>query len=233
MNEDKTNEIINKIFLNIFDQENHFSLKELKEKFAFDISLPRQVIDVTSNEITWTDSLNNTNFITNKNMLKHDQEQGWMLPKKNISNLSELLTIWQTINLTTTERVYDSINVVKSDTIYNCENIYQSTDCRFSNNLIFCDSCGNSSFLMASKRSNTCNFSIRCDDSKNCNNCYNIICSNQISNSFFIQDCSNLYECMFCSHIASKKFCIANMQFSESEYYIIKKQIMSWIINSQ
>ena len=54
----------------------------------------------------------------------------------------------------------------------------------------------------------------------------------EIANSFFIQDCSDLHECMFCSHISSKRFCIANMQFTEKEYYEIKKLIIEWIINS-
>lgn len=51
-------------------------------------------------------------------------------------------------------------------------------------------------------------------------------------NSLFIQDCYDLYECMFCSHIASKRYYIANMQFEEDEYYQIKESIMQWILNS-
>ena len=98
--------------------------------------------------------------------------------------------------------------------------------------MIFCDSCGDSEFLLASQRSSVCNFCIRTDDSTNCSNSYNVICSNKISNSLFIQDCFDLYECMFCSHIASKRFCIANMQFDEDEYYEIKKAIVRWILSS-
>ena len=56
-------------------------------------------------------------------MEKRDKTKGWILPKKEINSLQELINIWNTINFTTTERVYNSINVSKSDTIYNCENI--------------------------------------------------------------------------------------------------------------
>ena len=232
MNDNKALEIVNKIFKIVFDKDNSYSLDELLEKFAFDIKLPKQVNDSITNEITWADSINSGRFITNNNMVKKDETEGWMQPKKEINSLQELIDIWNTINLTTTERVYDSINVVKSDTIYRCENVYRSTDCRDSKNIIYCDSCGNSEFLLASQRSNTCNFCIRTDDSKDCSNSYNVICSNKVSNSFFIQDCFNLNECMFCSHIASKRFCIANMQFEEQEYYEIKQLIIEWILNS-
>lgn len=230
MDDKKALEIVNKIFLNIFDKENDYSLEELLEKFAFDVKLPKQVHDSTTNEITWANSINSNKFITNKNMEERDKTKGWMLEKKEIHSLQELINIWNTINLTTTERVYDSINVAKSDTIYRCENIYRSTDCKNSKNIIYCDSCGNSEFLLASQRSGNCNFCIRTDDSRDCNNSYNVICSNKISNSLFIQDCFNLYECIFCSHITSKRFCIANMQFGEQEYYEIKKLIIEWIL---
>ena len=232
MNDTKALEIINKIFNNVFEENNKYSLDELLEKFAFDIKLPKQVNDSTTNEITWADSINSDKFITNSNMEKRDTTEGWMLPKRCFFNLQELIEIWNSINLTTTERVYDSINVVKSDTIYRCENVYRSTGCSDSKNIIYCDSCGNSEYILASQRSGTCNFCIRTDDSKNCSNSYNVICSNKISNSLFIQDCFDLYECMFCSHIANKRFCIANMQFNEEEYYEIKKAIINWILNS-
>ena len=233
MNDNKTLEIVNKIFNSIFEKNNNYTLDILLEKFAFDIKLPKQVNDSTTGDITWADSINSGRFITNSNMEKRDKEQGWMIPKKEITNLQELIDIWNSINYTTTERVYDSINVIKSDTIYRCENVYRSTDCSDSKNIIYGDSCGESEFLIASQRSGNCNFCIRCDDSKNCSNSYNVICSNKVNNSLFIQDCFDLYERMFCSHIASKRYCIANMQFEEQEYFAIKKVIIDWILNSK
>lgn len=136
------------------------------------------------------------------------------------------------MNLTTTERVFDSINVAKSDTIYSCQNVYHSTDCRECKDIVFCDSCGHSNYLLASQRSGNCAYSIRTDDSGNCSNCYNVICSSKITNSLFIQDCYDLHECMFCSHIANKRYCIANMQFEKEEYKLIKEQVIQWILHS-
>ena len=232
MNDKLALEIINKIFSSVFDKNNSFSLEELLEKYAFDIKLPKQVNDSITNEITWADSINSGKFITNKNMDIKDNKDGWMLKKREINNLQELIDIWNSINLTTTERVYDSLNVCKSDTIYRSENVYRCTDCSESKNIVYCDSCSNCNFTLASSRSSNCDFCIRTDDSKDCSNSYNVICSNKVKNSLFIQDCFDLYECMFCSHISTKKYCIANMQFEEEEYYEIKKTIIEWILNS-
>lgn len=233
MDDNKALEIIDKIFNNIFEQKNTESLDKLLNKYAFDIKLPRQVYDSTTNEVTWTANINSNQYITNRNMENKGNEKGWMLSKKEVESLDEIINIWKSINYTTTERIYNSENVIKSDPIYQCQYVYQSTNCGDSNNIIFCDGCYNCTYTLASQRSNHLNFCIRVDDSNNCSNSYNVICSNKISNSLFIQDCSNLYECIFCSHISNKNYCIANMQFEEEEYYLIKKEIVNWIMESE
>lgn len=232
MNDKKALDIVNKIFKNVFDIQNEYSINEILDKFAFDIKLPIKVNDSTTNEETWADSINSLKFITLENMEKRDITKGWMLEKCEISSLKQLIDIWNSINYTTTERVYDSINVAKSDTIYSSENVYCSTDSSKCKNIVYCDSCHDSEFLLSSQRTITSSFCIRVDDSKNCSNSYNVVCSNKIINSLFIQDCFNLYECIFCSHIANKRFCISNMQFEEDEYYEIKSKIIEWILNS-
>lgn len=232
MNDKVALEIVDKIFLDVFERNCPYRIEEVLEKFAFDIRLPKQVRDSVTNEITWADSISSGRFITLENMDKRDVNEGWMLEKQEIRSLEDLIRIWNSINYTTTERVYDSLNVSQSDTIYRCQNVYRSTDCGDSKNIVFCESVHESEFVLASQRSATCMFCIRTDDSKNCSNSYNVICSNKVSHSLFIQDAFDLYECMFCSHIANKKYCIANMQFEEEEYFAIKKKIIEWILNS-
>ena len=101
MNDAKALEIINKIFKSVYDTSNNSSIDTILEKYAFDIKLPKQVNDSTTNEITWADSINSGKFITNKNMEKKDEKTGWMLPRKEINDLQDLLDVWNTINLTT------------------------------------------------------------------------------------------------------------------------------------
>lgn len=232
MNDKRSLKIINQIFQAVLEEVPSFSLDEILEKFAFDVKLPKKVQDSTTGEFTWADSIRSGRFITNQNMKQKDELEGWMMPKRDVHTLQDILTLWNAIDFTTTERVYDSLHVVQSDTIYRCQDVYRSTGCSDCNQIVFCDSCLNSDFLLACQRSNSCNYCIRTDDSKDCSNCYNVICSNKVRNSFFIQDCFDLDECMFCSHIASKRFCIANMQFDKEEYYEIKKVVQKWIVSA-
>lgn len=230
MKEKITKEIIDKVFANVFECTNPFTNEEILEKFAFDIKLPQEVRDSITGEITWAESINPTKFITKENSWKRDS---WMQSKQEVSGIQDILNIWQKINYTTTERNYESENVIESDTIYACENAIRSINCSRSKNIVFSDGCHHCEYAIACQRSGDCSFCIRVDDSANCINSYNVACSGKISNSFFIQDGNNLHECMFCAHISDKRFCIANMQFEEEEYFTIKKEIVKWIMTQE
>ncbi len=233
MTEAENLKIANDIFQNIFGRNNPYSLNDLLDKFAFDIALPTPVHDAETGEQTWSALPNMKNYLTDHNVSVRDSTDGWMRPQRPLANLQDLLSAWQEINFTTTERIYDSENVSASDPIYNSQNVYRSTNCGRCKNILFCDGTFDSENILACQRSSDLNFCIRTDDSNTCSNCYQVICSGKISNSFFIQDCNSLHECMFCSHIAQHQFCIANMQFPEAEYFALKQEIINWILSDK
>jgi len=230
MKNELASNIVSKIFANVFNVENPFSIDEILERFAFDLKLPQKVVDSVTGEATWATSINPSKFISVKSSMKIDN---WMQEKSDIKGIDDIINLWQKINYTTTERNYNCENVIESDTVYESENVVRSCNCFGCKNIIFTDGCHHGEYLLASQRSGECSYSIRVDDSNSCTNSYNVICSGKISNSFFIQDCNTLHECMFCAHISNKKFCIANMQFEEEEYYKIKKEVVKWIINQK
>ena len=231
MNDKQCKQVLDEIFMGVFEQKCLLNLNDVLSEFAFDIKLPNKVIDAVDGKETWASSINSNKYISQENMMKYDNYKGWMRTKKEISSLDEILTLWNKINYTTTERNYDSINISKSDTIYRSENIYRSQDCRECKNAIFIDGCANSEYILACQRSSNLSYCIRVDDSSNCSNSYSVICSSKISNSFFVQDANSLYECMFCSHISNRRYCIANMQFDKDEYMNIKFEVVKWIVS--
>ena len=231
MNDKQCKQVLDEIFMGVFEQKCLLNINDVLSEFAFDIKLPNKVIDAVDGKETWASSINSNKYISQENMMKYDNYRGWMRPKKEISSLDEILTLWNKINYTTTERNYDSINISKSDTIYRSENIYRSQDCRECKNAIFIDGCANSEYILACQRSSNLSYCIRVDDSSNCSNSYSVICSSKITNSFFVQDANSLYECMFCSHISNRRYCIANMQFDKDEYMNIKFEVLKWIVS--
>lgn len=233
MTEAETLTLTNKIFQAIFAQDNPYNLDQLKAKFASDIQLPEAVLDSTTGETTYSAMPNSKSYITDANSGKWGESKGWLLPQRPVKGIKDVLQAWQEINYITTERVYDSENVAASDPIYHSQNVYNSTNCGGCKNIIFCDGTYDSESAIACQRSTGINFCLRADDSNTCSNSYHVICSAKISNSLFIQDASNLHECIFCSHINNQKYCIANMQFTEKEYFRLKPKIVQWILRQE
>lgn len=223
-------ETAKKIFQFVFHTDVNYRLEEIYEKLAFDVKLPYRLYSSISGLETWAYSKNFENYITMKELEKEELRFGSIRPKQSISSFDELISLWKEINYVTTERSYDSIEVSKSDLVYRSSNVYHSANISDCKNIIFCNGLTECEWMLASSRSYRCISSIRCDDSVDVTNSYAVVCSNKISNSFFIQDCANLNECMFCSHISNQRYCICNMQFSKEEYEYLKQEISSWIL---
>ncbi len=232
MNPAQAKEILDKVFGSVFGFSNPLTLDEAYQKFAFDLRLPQQVYDSTTGEQTWAASINPSKFMTSANIDKRAEIDDWMIPKREVNSIEDIILAWSETNLTKTERVNDGINVGASDHVLNSENVYRSTDLRNSKNVIFTEGGQDLEYVVAGSRSQTSSFCIRVEDSQLISNSFNVQWSSKVTNSFFIQDCYDIMDCMFCSHIAGKRFCIANMQFTEEEYYRIKKLVIEWIITS-
>lgn len=236
MNHEMAKEILDKVVGGVFGYQNPLSLEQALQKFAFDLRLPQQVYDSTTGEQTWASSVNPSKFITLTNAhekrLNQSGEVDWMLPKRELNSMEEILVAWSETNLTTTERQIDSINVLESDSIYGSENVYRSSDITRSKNVLFCEGVSDMEYVVACSRSQTSSYCIRAEDSQLCTNSFNVIWSGKVSKSFFIQDCYDVMDCMFCSHIAGKQYCIANMQFEKEEYERLKLEVIKWIFSS-
>lgn len=241
MNDQKAKELLDKIIAQIFGFANPFSLEQFKSKYAFDVRLPAEVSDSVTGEPTWASSTNPLKFMMMKNaysrgdFLKDDNftnYEDWTLKKRPLNTIEDVLNTWEIVNYTATERELDSINVYRSDNVSESENVYHSMDVIKSKNVIFCDGAIGCENVVATQRSNTVNYSARVEDCSIVNDSFSVSWSGKINKSMFIHDCYDMYESLFCSHLKSRKFCIANIQFEEKEYYKIKEMIVRWILTT-
>jgi hypothetical protein len=229
---DKLPAILDQICANVFGYKNPFTPEQFIQKFGFDIRLPKEISDSTDGSSTWAQSINPTKFISMTNARKRNDIDDWIVPKRPINTIEDIFAIWNETNYMTTERQIESTEVFQSDNIYNSQNVYRSMDVHFSKNVFACDMVRKLEYVACSQRSNASTYSIRIEDSTECSNSFNIIWSGKIVNSIFINDCFDMYKCMFCSHMAGKKFCIANMQFTEEEYNHWEKIVKEWILSN-
>lgn len=230
MDPGKANQIANYIFKEVFNQENNFSLNQLREKFAFDIPSPAKVKCALSGGYTYTFSAESDKIASQQAIASCFKKDEWMRKKKSINSMDDVLRYWQEINYITGEKYINSKDIAESDGVYNSSQVYQSVSVFDSKNIVFSYKIFDCNYMLASRDSSSCTLGIRVKESLFCSSCFEVSWSNKVSNSMFIHDSFDLYECLFCSHLRSKKFCIANMQFEKEEYFKIKKIVIDWII---
>ncbi len=221
--------IIDKIVGQVFGYKNPLTLEQFMTKFAFDIRLPQQVYDSTTNEPTWAESTNPVKFMSFANTMK-TPDGFFEKPKRPINSIEDILAYWNETNYMASERYMDSLNVAEADDVRHSENVFRSQDVEASKNIVFSDGLRNSEYMAACQRSQNSSFCIRLEDSGESANSFSVNWSKNIANSYFIQDCSDMQDCMFCSHLNSKRFWIANMPFEEAEYRKIKDMVIRWIL---
>lgn len=227
--------LLDKIVLQIFGHKNPFTLEEFMQKFAFDIRLPQQVVDAVDGSPTWALSTNPLKFVRMETA--HTASLGGgsldtdgLRPKRPLANLDEVIAAWNEVNFTTSERIKDCINVSESDVIMNSENVFRSQDIRKCKNVLFSDGMQNCEFVAAGQRNGGITFGIRVEDSGDCTNCFAVSWSGKLTNCMFMHDTGDMQDSMFCTSIRGKRFCIANMQYSEQEYHQIRKMVVDWVL---
>lgn len=232
MNQEVAKEILDKVVGAVFGYQNPLSLEQAMQKFAFDLPLPQQVYDSVTGKPTWANSVNPSRFASMNQLRDMHQDTEWMIARRPLESVEDILKAWAETNYTTTEREIESINVAESDSVMNSENVYRSACIRRSKNVLFSVDNDALEYVVAGYRSQTSTFSIRVEDSQLVSNSFNVIWSAKVANSFFVQDCYDISDCMFCSHIGGKQYCIANMQFEKEEYERLKLEVVKWIFNS-
>ena len=231
MDEVKAKEIVDKVISSVFGYQNPYTLEQVRQKFAFDTRLPQKVNDSTTGEETWATSTTPSSFITIENARKKTEATDWMYPPIALNSIEDIIGAWSKVKFMSTNRQIESINVAESDTVYHSENVFRCCDINNCKNVVFCDGAHDLEYAVAVSRSQTSSFCLRVEDSQLTSNSFNINWSGKITNCYFIQDGYDLVDCMFCSHIAGKKFCIANMQYDEAEYRRIKDMVVRWVLS--
>lgn len=202
---------------------------ELRKKFAFDIPTSVKTTCSLTGKTTWTFSNKREKIASQQAAAEYFKKDEWMRKIKPI-NINDILKYWQEINFIVGEKYLNSKEVAESDSVYNSALVYQSLSIFDSKNIIFCYKIFDCNYMLASRDNSSCTLGIRVKESIYCSSCFEVSYSSKVSKSMFIHDSYDLYECLFCSHLRSKKYCIANMQFDKEEYFRIKKMVIDWIL---
>jgi hypothetical protein len=228
MNREAAQKLLDEIIEAVFGYENPLDLDAAEAKFTTGLRLPQLVNDSTTGQPTWAMDKEYDHFIT----LENANVKDWSTSERDLRDLNDAMAAWSKINHITTERQLNSRGIFESDSVFDCENIYHSCSLRDCKNVLFSENSSDCDHLLAGLRATNCNTCVRVEDSDQCEDSYGVIWSANIKRSLFIQDCKDLEDCMLCSHISSKRFCVANVQLDEARYNQLRDEVAAWILTS-
>jgi len=232
MNEDKAKQIIDYTLKDIFQIDNPFSLEKFQKRFAIDIPKVLEFNCLLSNRRTWAFASPKDKIVSPVAVDERFEEDEWM-QEKDLNSMQDILNAWNDVNYQISEKYINSTNVLASDGVHNSDSVYQSVAIFDSKNIVFSYKIFNSNYMIASRDNSSCTLGIRVKDSIYCSSNFEVSWSNKVSRSMYVHDGYDLYECLFCSHIRSKKYCIANVQLEKEKYFELKKEVMKWILEDK
>lgn len=201
----------------------------LKEKMAEGIPLPEKGKSSLSSETVWVADKRKDKLISQNETAERYKKGGWMRTGS-VGTMQEVLKGWAEVNCEVASRSVNSVSVEESDGVYNSQGVYRSSSIFDSKNIMWSYKLFNCQYMLGSRDDSACSFGVRVRESVYCSHCFEVSWSHKVSRSMFIHDCTDLTECLFCSHLRSKKYCVANVQLSEEEYSRIKKLVVEWIL---
>ena len=216
---------LNWILEEIFGFPLNITLEEAREKLAFDVELPQRVTDSLTKKPLWVVD-QGEKFISESSVMKRVKKDDYLFQRQDLSGFNDVIKRWKSINALLGEKLTDSSDVLESDNIFESTAVYRSGYIFQSKYIIFSYGLEKSEYCVASKQNTATQFSIRAFSSEKCVNCFEVFYSSQVRNSLFIHNSADLSDCLFCSNLRSKRFCIANTQYEESQYKKMKAKIL-------
>lgn len=218
----------NIVIKRVFGDDFSVGVEEFVKLYLQDINLPEKVTSLFGGD-TWTSVPGLDKYAAQDSVLKQASEHDWIYPKEDIDSLETLNRLIGRSDFMQSSRSYDAINVKESDDVARSQNVFRSQNVVDSKNIYYCSWIWDSEYLLGCTRSGNSTFSIGLVEGVDCADSYRVYGSHKITKSMFIKSCYDMSECMFCSHMQHKRFCIANMQYTEEEYRKLKKKILSWL----
>lgn len=222
---------LNWILEEIFGFPLNMTLDEAREKLAFDIDLPKRATDAGTGKPLWVID-HGKQFISEESVMERIKEDDYMFKRRGIPDIHDIIKRWKTINAMLGEKIIDSDNVLESDNIFQSSAVFRSGYIFESKHILFSYALEKSEYVAASKQNSAIQFSARIFSSETCVNSFEVFYSSQVRNSLFIHNSADLSDCLFCSNLRSKRFCIANTQYEESEYKKMKPAILKEIVKA-
>ena len=210
----------------LFGEGASLSLEDGAKLFSYGIEIPEKRKTVGGGT-TYT-NYGGERYVNQKEV-EALTETGHMFPEEKIESMEDMQRLYSNLRSFLGDKSIDAQNMEKSDNVLASSYVFMSTNIVECKNVGFSYSLFRCEYLYGSKNMDSCSFSLRCQDSRLLNNCFEVSWSAKCTDSMFCHNSFDLRDCLFCFHLASKQYCIANRQYTREEYLRIKGMLLDYL----
>lgn len=231
MDAGKAKEIVDFVFKDIFSRDNPYSLEEIRKRYAFDMDIPDKVKDSVSGKDIWSIKRTGVSTMSMQSSAELRKKIEYPKPKK-MEDLDDIFKFWKDSAYFIGDRHIDSLDIAESDSVFGSSSIYKSAKVHSCQKVVFSEDNSNCKQIVGCRFNNAATACIRVLDSAFVTSSFAVMWSKKVTKSMYVNNCYDLYECLFCSNVDTKKYCICNMQFTKEEYMPIKEMVIDWSIKN-
>lgn len=224
-NNSAKNEVAEKILSKVLGEYYQGTPEQFIHAFLGDVKIPKKVKSVLGGT-TWTSVDGLAAYADQSQVVAEAGKHDWLYPAEEIKSLEHLNELIARSDFMQGSRIHDSTDIHHSDDIGKSRHVYSSQNIIESSNTVHCSWIWNSEFLLGCARSGNSTFCIGSVEAVNSSNSYRVYGSHKIVDSMFIKSSYDLQDCLFCSHLQHKQYCIANMQYDKEAYFKLKDMIL-------
>lgn len=220
-------DIYQTVWKELFPEGPYPSHEDFIRLFAARLALPQPHQTKSGATVYSSTEYGYQKFISQSEIAQLFENSDFLFPKTALTDLQETLGKVGEIMSFKGDRFQNSDLIQASDDIHSSSYIYESTHVYSSQKILYSYNMTQSEYQLASRGSKSCSFGVAIVDSGSVSNSFDVSWSAKCANCYFCHNAFDLRDCMFCFHISSRQYCIANMQYTEEEYRKIKSRLLN------
>ncbi|MEW5997111.1 MAG: hypothetical protein AB1657_06005 [Candidatus Micrarchaeota archaeon] len=125
----------------------------------------------------------------------------------------------------------------QSSNMVECSNFTNSYHCFHSSNLYFVKFAAYSFWprdcehVFGCDSLRTSSFCINCYNSFKLSRCFEVDTSQDCTGSYFLHNCENVHDSMFCFNVKNKRYAIGNAEVGKEKFFEAKKALQLWLLS--
>ncbi|MEW5997113.1 MAG: hypothetical protein AB1657_06015 [Candidatus Micrarchaeota archaeon] len=160
--------------------------------------------------------------------VSHPQELPHGMEKLSLSGITPLIS---PVAYYCPEAAEQFENAIECNDIYSAYHCYRASKVYFTKFTAFSYWARNCEYTFGCDSLRTSSFCIQCHNSFKLSRCFEVDTSQDCTGSYFLHNCENVHDSMFCFNTKNKRYAIGNSEVGKENFLKAKSALQAWLLS--